>query len=65
MKIKSQFIEVATINEALPWFRGNQTAAAEHLGINRNTLRRYITESKGHVRVKRDQYAEIVGFELL
>lgn len=40
--MKTQQIEVATVYEAMVFFRGNQTKASQLLGINRATLTRYL-----------------------
>lgn len=63
--IKTLFIETCSINDALVVYRGNKTALAEELGVNRGTLRSYIDiGGEQLVKVIRDGSA-ISGFELI
>lgn len=66
MKLKTKKIEVISYYEAMVFYRGNQTQAAECLGVNRGTLRRRI-DAKGEavLQVLRDAKRNIIGFKRL
>jgi hypothetical protein len=69
IKVPTVQIEVCTLRDALIWFRGNQTKAAEYFGINRGTLRqRTVRDYVGTgdtVKVIRDEHGIISSMELL
>lgn len=65
--IKTSTIEVATMHDALVWFRGNQTAMANHLGVERGTIRKKLGDGKAKqtlLAVQRHNQT-IIGFELI
>ena len=66
--MKTQQIEVATVYEAMVFFRGNQTKASQLLGINRATLTRYLTpenRDKYLVRVIRNDAGHIETLDMI
>lgn len=67
--MKRANIEVTTLHEAMPWFRGNQTAAAEHLAVNRGSLRNYLITGRAKdllLQVQRDPVTGVInGFTMI
>lgn len=64
--VKTTGYETCTIQNALPFFYGNITATADHLGINRGTLRSKINSKREYlVRVLRDEVGDVSGFEAI
>lgn len=64
MTIKTSYLEVTTLKEAMNFWKGNKSEAARELGINRGSLRTYLEDESKLVRVIRsDSY--IIGFELI
>jgi len=66
MKLKTKKIEVVSYYEAMVFYRGNQTQAAEGLGVNRGTLsRRIAAKDDAVLQVLRDAKRNIIGFKRL
>ena len=64
-KLETEFVELATVNSALVFHRGNQSALSVELGVARNTVKSYIVKGGNTLlRVVRDGSA-IAGFELI
>lgn len=51
--IKTKFVECCTVNEAMVFYRGNQSQAAKDMSINRGTLRRWLDDGDKLVMVIR------------
>ena len=47
---------------AKPFYRNNQSFLARDLGISRNTLTKYLADTKGDKHIIRKQYGEYVLF---
>lgn len=63
--VNTKLVEITSVKEMMPWFRGNITQAAKHISVNRSTLRQWIEKDIRHVRVVTDEKGVIRGFELL
>ena len=66
-EVTTSSVEVATMYDALVWFRGNQSAMSRHLGIERGTIRKRINTGTAKnilLKVIRDGDT-VVGFELI
>ncbi len=48
-----------------PFYRGNQSFLAKELGISRNTLTKYLTDTVGEKHIVRKQKGKYVLFGLL
>lgn len=64
MFIKTEYKETTTVKEMMVFFRGNQSEAARHLGVNRCTLRKYLVQTT-YVFVLRDKIGEVIQFSLI
>ena len=54
-KLETEFVELATVNSALIFHRGNQSALSVELGVARNTVKSYINKGGNQwLRVIRD-----------
>jgi DNA-binding protein Fis len=62
--LKTKSIEVATLNDAMSLFYGNQSEAARALGLSRITIATYIKSSK-LVQIFRDQNGDVVAVEFI
>ena len=63
--IETNYMEVATVSEAIVFYRGNQTALAKDLGVARNTARAMVLDGDNkYLKVIRDN-SMLVGFELI
>lgn len=66
-EIKTETIEVATLQEALMWFYGNKTGLANHIGMERGTIRKKIRtgEHKTNLLIVRRDGDKVIGFEMI
>lgn len=63
--LETHYMEVATVSNAIIFYRGNQSALAKDIGVARNTARAMVLDGDNkYLRVIRDN-SMIVGFELI
>lgn len=62
--LKTKNIEVATLNDAMSLFYGNQSEAARALGLSRITIAAHIKNGK-LVQVFRDEIGDVVAVEFI
>ena len=63
--IATNYMEVATVSEAIVFYRGNQTALARDLGVARNTARAMVLDGDNkYLKVVRED-SMLIGFEVI